>query len=324
MIAAQRFNHNDIARNTVKMNFKSPKLSYALMTLLVCLWGLEYIIAKRALEVFDPLTLVFFKYGVAFVVLAPIRFILRRDIEMRKKHIVPLFVCALFGDVIYYTAEYQALSYVSVAVLTIILSFVPLLSVLIEWAFFGRRPNPLMIGGVFACVFGIALVIGIDLRQLGGAPIGYALGGAAVLSWNIYNFFTEKLSEAFRVLDLALYQIACTLILMAPYMIANPPVFASVTLPAIFGVLYLGVVSCALGFFVYVNAISVLGATSCALYSTFMPVTAAFFGWALLGETLRPLQIAGGALVIASAVLVLRQKGLLDARRNAEFRGVGA
>ena len=299
------------------MNLKSPKLSYTLMTVLVFLWGLEYIVAKKALEDFDPLTLVFFKYGVAFIVLAPIKCIIDRKINIRKKHIAPLFVCALFGDIIYYASEYQALSYISVAVLTILLSFVPLLSILIEWVLFARRPSPLMIAGVCACILGIALVIGIDLGQLRGAPFGYVLGAFAILAWNVYNFFTERLTGVFKVLDLTLYQIACTLILLTPYMIANPPAPASMTPAAIGGAVYLGVVSSALGFFIYVNALSVLGATPCALYSTFMPVTAAFFGWILLEETLSPLQIAGGVIVIASACAVLRQKNLSDTRYDA-------
>ncbi|MDR2296323.1 MAG: DMT family transporter [Clostridiales Family XIII bacterium] len=305
------------------MNLKSPKLNYTLMTLLVCFWGLEYIVAKKALEDFDPLTLVFFKYGVAFIVLTPIKLIIDRGIRVRRKHIVPLFVCALFGDIIYYASEYQALSYISVAVLTIILSFVPLLSILIEWVFFARRPSVLMIAGVCACILGIALVIGIDLGRLRGTPFGYALGAFAVLSWNVYNFFTERLTGAFKVLDLTLYQIVCTLILLAPHMMANPPTLASMTPAAMGGAVYLGVVSCALGFFIYVNAISVLGATPCALYSTFMPVTAAFFGRVLLDEILSPLQIAGGAIVIASACVVLRQKNLSDARRAAMEGGGG-
>jgi drug/metabolite transporter (DMT)-like permease len=293
------------------------------MTLLVCLWGLEYIVAKKALEDFEPLTLVFFKYGVSFLVLAPIKLATGRELRIRRKHILPMLVCALFGDIIYYATEYQALSYVSVAVLTIILSFVPLLSILIEWGLFGRRPSPLMVAGVCTCILGIALVIGIDLGQLRGAPLGYALGGIAVLAWNIYNFFTERLTDDFNVLDLTLYQITCTLILLTPYIIAHPPTLASLTPAAIGGAVYLGVVSGALGFFIYVNALSVLGATPCALYSTFMPVTAAFFGWILLKETLTPLQIAGGAVVIASACVVLRQKSLSDARCEARERSDG-
>jgi probable blue pigment (indigoidine) exporter len=152
---------------------------------------------------------------------------------------------------------------------------------------------------------------------LRGAPLGYALGGVAVLAWNIYNFFTERLTGDFKALDLTLYQIVCTLILLTPYIIAHPPTLASMTPAALGGAVYLGVVSGALGFFIYVNALSVLGPTPCALYSTFMPVTAAFFGLVLLKEKLTPLQIAGGAVVIASACLVLRQKSLSDARCGA-------
>ena len=37
------------------------------MTLLMFAWGLEYIFAKRALAVIEPLTLVFFKYSIGFV-----------------------------------------------------------------------------------------------------------------------------------------------------------------------------------------------------------------------------------------------------------------
>jgi drug/metabolite transporter (DMT)-like permease len=280
-------------------------------------------VAKRALADFDSMTLVFLKYGVAFVALCAVKLIVDRRIFIKKKHIIPMFVCSLFGDVIYYVGEYQALSYISVAVLTIILSFVPLLSVLIEWGFFGRRPSLLMVAGIAACVFGIALVIGVDLSQLRGAPLGYILGGIAVVAWNVYNFFTVRLTDDFSTLDLTLYQNVCTMIMLLPYIIAHPPALATATPAALGGALYLGTVSCALGFFIYVNAISVLGATPCALFSTFMPVTAAFFGWILLKETLTPLQLAGGAIVIASACVVLRQKNLLDARSEGVGEGEG-
>jgi drug/metabolite transporter (DMT)-like permease len=299
------------------MRFKSQRLNYMLMSVLVCLWGLEYIVAKRALEDFDPMTLVFLKYGVAFVSLCSIKLIVDRRIIIKKKHIVPMFICSLFGDVIYYVGEYQALSYISVAVLTIILAFVPLLSVLIEWFFFGRRPSLLTVVGIAVCIFGITLVIGVDVSRLRGESPGYILGGIAVLAWNVYNFFTERLTGDFSALDLTLYQNVCTVIMLLPYIIANPPALASATPAAIGGALYLGTISCALGFFIYVNAISVLGATPCALFSTFMPVTAALFGWILLKETLTPLQLIGGAVVIASACLVLRQKNLLGARPDA-------
>ena len=39
------------------------KVSSLLMLILVTLWGLDYSVAKTALEVFRPLNLMFFKYA---------------------------------------------------------------------------------------------------------------------------------------------------------------------------------------------------------------------------------------------------------------------
>jgi drug/metabolite transporter (DMT)-like permease len=286
----------------------TPKVCYALMTGLVCLWGFEYIVAKQALEVFAPLTLVFFKYFTGLFVLLPIKLMRDRRLSIRKKDIPLLVLCSLFGEIIYYFAEYQALSYISVAVVTIILSFVPMLSLLIEAVLFHKRPTAIMVGGVVVCVAGIALVIGVDFRQFQGGAVGYLLAFVAVLAWNVYNFTTERLTPHYTNLDLALLQLICSALLSAPYMCGHLPKAADLTPQAVGGVIYLGIAVAAVGFFVYVKAISVLGPTPCALYSNFMPITAAFFGWVLLGEKLTALQIVGCVVVIASASLVIYQK----------------
>ncbi|MDR1571193.1 MAG: DMT family transporter [Clostridiales Family XIII bacterium] len=290
------------------------------MALLVCIWGLEYIFAKQALETFSPLSLVFFKYLVGFFVLAAVKLAVDRRIAIRKRELPALALCALFGDLIYYYCEYQSLEYIPVALVTIILSLVPLLSMIIEGVAFNRRPNLPMILGALACMAGVALVIGVDVGELrgdSGKAIGCALAGAAVVAWNIYNFLTERLSERYSSLDLTIYQLVCTLLMLVPYILANMPAAEDFTAGAVGGTLYLGVFGAAIGFFIYVKSISVLGATPCALYSNFLPVSAAAFGWIFLGETLSALQILGGAVVIASACMVIAQKNRLTSRANA-------
>lgn len=58
-----------------------------------------------------------------------------------------------------------------------------------------------------------------------------------------------------------------------------------------------------------------LGPTTSSLYSNFLPVTTAFFGVLFLGETLTFWQIAGGVVVIAAGLLVIKEKGRLDEER---------
>jgi drug/metabolite transporter (DMT)-like permease len=48
------------------------------------------------------------------------------------------------------------------------------------------------------------------------------------------------------------------------------------------------------------------------MFSNFLPITSAFFGWVLLGEALTGMQMLGGIIVVAAACIVIREKGRID------------
>ena len=66
-------------------------------------------------------------------------------------------------------------------------------------------------------------------------------------------------------------------------------------------------------YLIIVYGLKKLGPTTNAVYSNFQPVTAAFFGALLLGETITWLQIIGGIIVIAAGFIVIWEKGKIDA-----------
>ena len=84
------------------------------------------------------------------------------------------------------------------------------------------------------------------------------------------------------------------------------------TPPIIAGLIYLGVMNAGIGFLISVRSIHVIGPTPTAMFSNFLPVTSTFFGWLFLNETLTGMQIIGGIIVIASACVVIREKGKLE------------
>ena len=59
-----------------------------------------------------------------------------------------------------------------------------------------------------------------------------------------------------------------------------------------------------------------LGPTTSALYSNFLPVTTTFFGAIFLKESITLLQVIGGIVVVASAFIVIKEKGKLDAEAD--------
>ena len=291
----------------------SKKFNYILMAILVVNWGFEYIAAKAALDTLAPIVLVFFKYSVSMLLFLIIKMIRDRRFPFRKKDILPFAICAVIGDIIYFASEYQAMSYLPISVLTIVLALIPAVSIITEFLIYKRRPNTAIVLGIVCCVIGVGMVVGADFdKLLSGRLIGYFLAIFAVLAWNTYNFVTENLTKSYSILDLSLYQAVGVFIIAAPYVFFNLPPAGQVDMTVVLAVVYLGLLSAGVGLLIYVNAVRVIGVTPVALYSNMMPITSSFFSFIILHETIMPLQIVGGVVVITSACVVIWQKDKSD------------
>ena len=289
------------------------RLTFILMFVLVFMWGLDYSVAKNALEVFRPLNLMFFKYLGGLIVITAIKVAAERRFTVRKKDIIFFVLCSLTGQVLYYFCEYTAMEYIPVALITIILSFVPIISILIERVFFKTKMSVRIITGLVVCVIGVGLVIGADFKSLfSGRALGYLLAFGAVISWNMYNFITARISRTYTELTMAFDQLLCTVLISLPYAAAVMPPAEEFTPQIILSLVYLGVGSAGTGYIIYVRGVKYLGPTISSLFSNFLPVTSTFFGWLILGQSLGVMQIAGGMIVIVSACYVIIEKSRLQ------------
>lgn len=140
--------------------------------------------AKNVLEVFRPLNLMFFKYFGGLIVITLIKAVAERKFTIRKKDIIFFVMCSLTGQVLYYFCEYTAMEYIPVALITIILSFVPIISILIERVFFKTKLSVSIIAGLVVCVIG-----------MGSAGTGYLIyvRGVKYLGPTISSLFSNFL-----------------------------------------------------------------------------------------------------------------------------------
>lgn len=296
---------------------KEKSTAFMLMCVLVCAWGLDYVFAKEALSVLEPLNLLFLKYATGAVLVLAIKLKKDRKTLVRPKDIPFFILCSLSGEILYNFCEYTAMDYLPVSLITIILSFVPAVSIIVERVVFKRKFTAKMMIGILICISGVAIVIGADFRVLfQGRMIGYLLAFGAVIAWNIYNFVTAHLSQNYSSPSMTLNQLICTMLILGPYAIHTMPAWETFTPGVIGGVIYLGIVSAALGFMIMVLGLKVLGPTISAMFSNFLPVTATFFGWLFLGESIGIMQFVGGAIVIASACVVIKEKGKMEEQLN--------
>lgn len=290
--------------------------AHILMIFLVMLWGFDYVVAKFGMYDLTPTCLLFMRVSIGAIVLGIIKLV-RRDMSLIKKRDIPILIaCSMFGEILYFECEFNAMTYLPVSLLTILLAFVPALSVVIERVVFKRKANVKIIIGIIFCIVGIVFVIGADFSILfEGRMIGYLIAFGAVICWNVFNFLTAELDE-YDSISLAFMQLLCAGLILAPFALHSMPAPEQWDGSLLIIVLYMGVVNAALGFVIYVYAIKVIGPTPAAVYSDFMPVTSAICGVIFLHETITPLQIAGGIIVVAAGYVVIREKGKLDEQRQ--------
>lgn len=282
---------------------------------LVCLWGMDYVFAKAALDILEPMNLMFLKYSIGLLLVTAVKLKVDRKTLVRARDIPFFVLCAITGEILYFFCEYTAMDYIPVSLITIILAFVPAVSIVVEKVIYKRKISARMVLGVVLCIMGVAVVIGADFRELfQGRAVGYLLAFGAVLSWNAYNFITAAVHEHYSSVSMAFNQLCCTVIIIMPYAIHTMPPLEVFTPQVAGGIIYLGLGSAGMGYMILVRGLNVLGPTISAMFSNFLPVTATIFGWLFLGETIGLLQIAGGIIVILSSCIVIKEKGKMEER----------
>ena len=290
---------------------KEKKAMYILMTIMVLVWGFGFTILKSVLEVLDPLNILFYRYLAGFFMIFIAKKIMSPDSGFIRKKDIPLYVvCALVGDVLYFYCEYTAIDYLPISILSIMLAFTPAVSVVIERIVFKKAITGKTIVWILVSVSGIALIIGVDFEVLlEGRLTGYILAFICIITWNMYNFMTAALHERYDTLTLAVNQMLCVLLILLPYAVYTHPGMEVVTHTLVAQVLFLGMVISGVNLIISVRSLHVLGPTTTSLFSNFLPVTTTFFGWLILNETISPIQILGGVIVIVAGYIVIKEKG---------------
>ena len=207
---------------------------------------------------------------------------------------------------------FNAVERLSVGVALLLEFLAPVLMVLWIWAATRRRPGIRTILGAVAAVAGLVLVL-----DLGGSvridPVGVLWGLAAAVCLAIYFFITAKQNDSLPPLVLATGGMLVGGTTMAALGLAGilPLGFSTSSVQladwqTAWWVPVAGLVlfSTVLAYVTGIIAARALGSRVASFVSLTEVLFAVLWAWLLLAELPRPVQLAGGALIVAGVVLV--------------------
>lgn len=178
----------------------------------------------------------------------------------------------------------------------------PLIVVGLSAVLLGQRPTARSVLTGLVAAFGVSLVV---LRAAGALDVvGVAAAFTSAASMSAGTVLTKRWGRPDGVGPLALtaWQLTAGGLLIAPvaFLVEGAP--PALDGRAVGGYLYLALANTAVAYWLWFRGIGRLTATQVTFLGPLSPLTAAVVGWAALGQTLTPVQLAGMTLAFGATV----------------------
>jgi drug/metabolite transporter (DMT)-like permease len=263
----------------------------------------------------DPVTLAGARAVTAAIILFAYVLARRPDrLKILPRNLPFLAFFGIAGLAAVHVTYFQAISYTNVATAILLEYLAPVLVMLFSVAFLNERMTVALPVGVALSITGCALVVGAFGGQgLAISPQGLAWGLASAVFFALYSLL-GKYGSRFSPWTLLTYGLLFAAVFWIVYMHGLKEISLLMSSVAGLGtVLYLAVFATIVPFGAFLKALHYIDATKAVVTSTLEPVIAGIVAYLLFGESFGPMQLLGGAMVIAAIVVVQRPYASLEA-----------
>jgi drug/metabolite transporter (DMT)-like permease len=279
--------------------------------LFVLLWSTGYLGAKVGLPYAEPFTLLFLRFVLALLLLAPLVWWFRPGMAMSRRERGHLMVSGLLLHGVYLGGVFAAIKLgLSAGLTALIVGAQPLLTSLAAPLVLGERPSRLHWLGIGLGFCGITLI-------LGGAPdAAVALPAllaavAALFGITAGTLYQKRFCTQHDLLAVTVHQYLPTVALFGIVALLFETREIDWSVPFVAALLWLAL-ALSLGAILLLTWLIKHGeaAKVSSLFYLVPPVTA-IEAWLLFGEPLGWIKVAGIALVALGVWLVMRRKSLM-------------
>lgn len=269
---------------------------------IVLIWGLSFLSIKVAVAEVPPMTMAAARFVIALAALPVVARLKGESLAVAPRDLPVLALGGLTGSTLYFFGENHGVQLLTASESSLIISTIPVLTLLTERVFSGVRQGWRVYLGALLSMAGVAL---IAWKSGGGSSsrAGYLYMGTACAAWVLYGMATKSSTRRHGGITITFWQILFGLLGCLPLALAESHAWKAPGWPAALNVLYLGLACSALGYWLYVSALEILGPGRTSLFANLIPVVAVAAAYLILGERLAPNQLAGGAVAVGGVWL---------------------
>ncbi len=279
-------------------------MDHLLFALICGVWGSSFILMKKASDVFSPVSIGGWRTLSGAAVLACIWFVLmrRRNWPLTRADLPGLSVVVLVGYVYPFIMQpYLIGKYQDSAFIGMLITLVPILTIITQWIMLNRRAGARQWVGVIGGLCCIAALSGVGPAQR-MSRVDLLLAISVPVAYAISNTFIKRRFSDSPALPLACSALAGGAMIMLPWGLASESIDTSGQTAlglAIVWLAVLGVVGTGICLMLFYGLIQRRGPLYAGMVTYVIPLGALAWGW-LDDET-----ISAGQLVALGGVLVM-------------------
>ncbi len=282
------------------------------------LYGMSYIFTKQATTNASTLSLLGWRFLLAFLVMSLLIGIGILEVNLKGKSLKPLLLVALFSPVIYFIGETIGISHTTASESGVFLACIPVASLIASTAILNKMPTRLQVIGISITLVGVLVTVFAVGASSSLSLTGYAFLLIAVISYALYCVFVEKASDytGAEITYMMLAAGAAVFIILAVIeALMNSDISSLIALPFInkgflVAILYQGIGCSVCAFFLSNVAIAKIGVNRTSSFIGVATVVSIVAGAILLKEAFSVYQMIG-AVIIVTGVYTANGKGII-------------
>ena len=283
----------------------------------VMIWGVNFVAVKLVLREFSPLAFTGLRFASATLVMW--LFLWQRtrasgsgeSLAVARRDWPLIIGLGLLGHTLYQLLFVHGMTLTTAANSSLLLATSPIWVAVLSYLLHIERISRVTWYGILLSFCGIIVLImgGGGHVDLGGTTTrGDLLLLACAIVWAVHTTASKPLLARYSPLKLTSWAMLVGTIPLA--IISIPAVrqqdWAAITPVGWIAFLFSTLLSVVVGYLVWYTSVQRVGNARTAVYSNLTPVFAIIFAWIILDSTLMPLQLVGGAVVLAGLILTRR------------------
>lgn len=283
------------------------------LTLAASIWGGTFVVSKYVMDFIPPLTLMWIRYGIAFIFLFSIlkagQSKSKNRVPIRKKDWILLGLIGFIGYFISIAFQFIGTKLTDAHTGALITSVTPAFTIIfaafvLKEKFTGRKAIAIALA-----TFGVIIVVGWN-TSIGNHFWGSIILVGSAITWALLSVYVKVASKRLSSLTITTYAILFALVFTTPVMFwelqTNDLFYQNIFV--ILGVIYLGILSTAGAFFLWNKGMELMDAGIGSLFYFFQPIVGSFLGWLILNEELGINFFIGGTFILIGVLAVSIQK----------------